>query len=46
MEVQATGEGRAFSRDELNGLIDVARPAIERLLALQKSMLNIDLLQK
>ncbi|MBZ5543976.1 MAG: ribonuclease PH [Acidobacteriia bacterium] len=46
VEVQATGEGRAFSRDELNGLIDVARPAIERLLALQKSMLNIDLLQK
>ena len=46
VEVQATAEGRAFSRDELNGLIDVARPAIDRLLALQKSVLNIDLLQK
>jgi ribonuclease PH len=43
VEVQATAEGRAFSRDELHGLIDVARPAIEHLLALQKSVLKIEL---
>jgi ribonuclease PH len=43
VEVQATAEGRPFSRDELNGLIDVARPAIEHLLALQKSVLKIEL---
>jgi ribonuclease PH len=46
VEVQATAEGRPFSRDELNGLIDVARPAIEHLLALQKSVLKIELLPK
>jgi len=43
VEVQATAEGRPFSRDELNGLIDVTRPAIEHLLALQKSVLKIEL---
>jgi ribonuclease PH len=46
VEVQATAEGRPFSRDELKGLIDVARPAIEHLLALQKSVLKIGLPQK
>jgi ribonuclease PH len=43
VEVQATAEGRPFSRDDLNGLIDAARPAIENLLALQKSVLRIEL---
>ncbi len=43
VEVQATGESRAFSRDELNSLIDAARPAIEKLVALQKSVLALEL---
>lgn len=43
VEVQATAEGRPFSLDELNRLVEVARPAIERLLALQRSILKIDL---
>jgi len=43
VEVQATGEGRAFSREELHGLIDAARPALEHLVALQKSVLRIEL---
>jgi len=43
VEVQATAEGRPFSLDELNRLVEVARPAIERLLALQRSILQIDL---
>ncbi len=43
VEVQATAEGRAFSPDELNRLIDTARPAIEKLLALQKSILRLEL---
>jgi ribonuclease PH len=43
VEVQATAEGRAFSRDELDQLIGLARPAIEKLLALQKSVLNVEL---
>ena len=46
VEIQATAEGRPFSGEELNGLIDVARPAIEHLLALQKSVLKIGLPQK
>jgi ribonuclease PH len=46
VEVQATAEGRPFSGEELNGLIDVARPAIQHLLGLQKSVLKIDLPQK
>jgi ribonuclease PH len=43
VELQATGEARAFSRDELNRLMDAARPAIESLVALQKSILGLDL---
>jgi len=43
VEVQATAEGRAFGRDELNKLIDAARPAIEKLVALQKSVLKLEL---
>ena len=33
VEVQATAEGRPFGLDELNRMIDVARPAIQKLLA-------------
>ena len=43
VEVQATAEGRAFSHDELNNLIAVARPAIQKLQELQRSILKLDL---
>jgi ribonuclease PH len=43
IEVQATAEGRAFGRDELSRLIDFAQPAIARLVALQRSILNLEL---
>lgn len=43
VEVQATAEGRPFGLDELNRMIDVARPAIQKLLALQQSILKLDL---
>ncbi len=42
VEVQATGEARAFRCDELNQLIDATRPAIEKLVALQKSIVGLD----
>ena len=35
IEVQGTGEGRAFSRDELNSLLDLAGSGIRELMALQ-----------
>ncbi len=43
VEVQATAEGRAFSTDDLNRLIEVTRPAIQKLQALQRSILNLEL---
>jgi ribonuclease PH len=43
VEVQATAEQQAFSRDDLNRMIDVARPAIEQLVALQDSILKLKL---
>lgn len=43
VELQATGEVRAFSREELNMLVDAAHPAIENLVGLQKSVLNLEL---
>jgi ribonuclease PH len=43
VEVQATAEGRAFSQEDLNGLLDVARPAIQKLLELQRTILKLDL---
>lgn len=42
VEVQATAEGRAFSLEELNKLIEVARPAIQKLLASQRSILKLE----
>jgi ribonuclease PH len=42
VEVQATAEGRAFGRDDLNKLIDAARPAIGKLVALQGSVLKLE----
>jgi ribonuclease PH len=43
VEVQATAEGRAFSMDDLNRLIEVTRPAIQKLQAMQRSILNLEL---
>jgi ribonuclease PH len=43
VEVQATAEGRAFSLEEMNKLVEVSRPAIQRLLALQQSILKLAL---
>jgi ribonuclease PH len=43
VEVQATAEGRAFSVEEMNKLVEVARPAIQRLLSLQQSILKLAL---
>jgi ribonuclease PH len=43
VEVQATAEGRAFSMEEMNKLIEVTRPAIQKLLAVQHSILKLEL---
>ena len=43
VEVQATAEGAAFSQDDLNKLIEAALPGIEKLLAVQRSILKLDL---
>lgn len=43
VEVQATAEGRAFSLEEFNKLVEAARPGIQKLLAVQQSILQIAL---
>lgn len=43
VEVQATAEGRPFSQEELNQLTELARPAIQKLLALQRSILKVEI---
>jgi len=43
VEVQATAEGKSFSVDEMNKLIEVARPGIQQLLAMQRSILKLEL---
>jgi ribonuclease PH len=43
VEVQATAEGSTFSVEDLNRLIELARPAIEKLHAAQKAILKMDL---
>ena len=43
VELQATAEGQPFSNDDLSGLIELARPAIQKLIELQKSIANIEL---
>jgi len=40
VETQATAEGRTFSTDDLNNLIQLARPAIQHLIGVQKSILK------
>jgi ribonuclease PH len=40
--VQATAEGKPFSVDNLNKLIEAARPGIQQLLAMQRSILKFE----
>jgi len=40
VETQATAEGRTFSTEELNKLIELARPAIGRMIEVQKAVLK------
>ncbi len=42
VEVQATGEGRSFERDELDQLMNLAEGGIERLIAQQQALLKMD----
>lgn len=41
IEVQGTGEGGDFSRDELNGMLDLAARGIDELMELQRSTLGL-----
>jgi ribonuclease PH len=41
VEIQGTAEGTAFSRPELNQLLDLADAGIARLIAAQKSALAL-----
>jgi ribonuclease PH len=42
VEIQATGEGRAFSHDELGDLLDLAESGIDQLKAEQRALLQMD----
>ncbi|HLI35352.1 MAG TPA: ribonuclease PH [Terriglobia bacterium] len=42
VEVQATAEGQPYNVEDLNRLIEVARPGIQKLLAVQRSVLKLD----
>lgn len=44
VEVQATAEGRPYSLEDLNRFIEMARPGIEKLHALQRDILQISFL--
>jgi ribonuclease PH len=41
VEVQATAEGKPYSRDDLNRLLDLAQPAIEKLIEAQRALVKI-----
>jgi ribonuclease PH len=43
VEVQATAEGRAFSQTTMNELVELARSGIQRLQAVQKEILGLNL---
>ncbi len=43
VEVQATAEGKPYTVDDLNKLIEMARPGIQKLLAVQQSVLQLNL---
>ena len=40
VEVQGTGEGRPYTREELDNVVKVTAPAIEKMIAAQKAMLE------
>jgi ribonuclease PH len=39
VEVQGTAEGHAFSREEMNALLDLAQSGIEQLIEMQRAAL-------
>ena len=43
VEVQATAEGSPYSLEDLNRLVEAARPGIQKLLEVQRAILRIDL---
>jgi len=43
VELQATAEGEPFRNDDLDGLIGLARPAIQKLIELQKSIAKLNM---
>jgi ribonuclease PH len=43
VEVQATAEGRAYAWDEITRMVEIAKPAIQKLIELQRSILKLDL---
>jgi ribonuclease PH len=43
VEVQATAEGKPYTAEDLNRLLDVARPGIEKLIELQRSILGLEI---
>jgi len=43
VEVQATAEGRPYSAEDLTRLVEVARTAIQRLVSIQQSILELEL---
>lgn len=43
IEVQATAEGRTFSQEEMNSLIELARKGIQELKTVQQDVLQLDL---
>lgn len=43
VEIQATAEGSPFTREELDKLLETARSGIQQLLALQRSILQMEL---
>ena len=40
LEIQGTAEGAAFSRSQLNGLLDLAEPGLRQLMAAQRLALS------
>jgi ribonuclease PH len=46
VEVQATAEGRPYTAQDLGRLIEVAHPAIQKLVSIQKSILKMELPQQ
>ena len=42
VEIQGTAEGKPFSRDELNALLDLAKKGCDELMAAQRAALSED----